>query len=78
MFQSSTIEYVRLPSTLRSIEYNAFRNCKNLKALQLGENIVMLGRGCFYGSGLMEVTLSRGITEIPNQAFCKCASLARV
>ena len=31
IFEESAVEYVELPSTLKRIERNAFRDCKNLK-----------------------------------------------
>ena len=30
VFQGSAVEEVHFPSTLKRIEYNAFRNCRNL------------------------------------------------
>ena len=52
VFQDSAIEEVTLPSTLRKIEYNAFRNCKYLKSIALPRNLEKIGTGCFQESGI--------------------------
>ena len=35
VFENTAVENVKLPSTLRRIECNAFRKCKNLKHINL-------------------------------------------
>ena len=52
VFQGSTIEEVTLPSTLKVIEYDAFRNCKNLKYITLPDGLGKIGMRCFYESGI--------------------------
>ena len=47
VFQGSVIESVTLPSTLKRIEYNAFRGCANLKSVTLPEGLEYIGMSCF-------------------------------
>ena len=47
VFEDSSIEKVELPSTLRRIEYNTFRNCKNLKSISLPETLEHINKWCF-------------------------------
>ena len=47
VFQGSAIENVTLPSTLKRIEYNAFRECVNLTSVTLPEGLEYIGEFCF-------------------------------
>ena len=47
VFEESALENIKLPSTLRRIEYSAFKNCKNLKSIGLPEKIEYIGKKCF-------------------------------
>lgn len=44
LFEQSGVKHVGLPSTLKKIEYSAFKDCKNLK------NIVLPGRLEYIGT----------------------------
>ena len=47
----------------------AFRNCKNLRKIQLNR-VTAIGEGCFENNqSLKEVTLPQGLKTIPNYAF---------
>ena len=59
-FQGSGLERVRLPATLKRVEYWAFRDCARLRVVALPEGLEYLGRQCFWGAGLREVALPRG------------------
>ena len=52
IFQGSAVESVSLPSTLKRIEYSAFRNCKHLKSVALPKGLEKIGEGCFCESGI--------------------------
>lgn len=47
VFESTSVERVELPSTLKRIEYSAFENCKNLKIIDLPEGLEHIGERCF-------------------------------
>lgn len=47
VFEASAVERVMLPSTLKKIEYSAFKDCRSLKCIALPENLERIGRWCF-------------------------------
>ena len=47
VFEDSALESVKLPPTLKRIEYSAFKNCKNLKGINLPERLEYIGMWCF-------------------------------
>ena len=55
VFEDSSIESVKLPTTLKRIECNVFKNCKNLKNIKLPDSLEYIGTQCFFGSGLTKV-----------------------
>ena len=44
VFDGSGLKRVKLPSTLRRIEYSAFRDCKDLKSIHLPERLEYIGK----------------------------------
>ena len=47
VFHESALESIKLPSTLKRIEYSTFENCKNLKSVDLPEKLEYIGKQCF-------------------------------
>ena len=47
VFEESAVEHVKLPSTLRRIEYDAFKKCKSLKSIDLPKKLEYIGKRCF-------------------------------
>lgn len=47
VFTESALESVELPSTLKRIERNAFKHCKNLKSINLPDHLEYIGKSCF-------------------------------
>ena len=75
VFERSAVENVALPSTLRKIEYRAFRECKNLKHVKLPEALEYIRAMCFSGSGLEEVKLPASVRTVAACAFYRCEQL---
>ncbi|MBR4564995.1 MAG: leucine-rich repeat protein [Paludibacteraceae bacterium] len=69
------IKTVTFPSTLTKIEGRAFYECKKLEAANLPDNITELGDECFAYSGIETLTLPKGLTVIPKEAFSFCENL---
>lgn len=71
-FHYSTVEVVCLPSTLRRIEYGAFRECKNLRRVVFPNKLEYIGRYGFFKSGIEEVTFPPSLKEVRARAFQFC------
>lgn len=67
-----------LPSTLKRLEDRTFSGCKSLKDVQLRQGLESIGKQCFSGSGIEEVTLPGTLMEIEDLAFHDCSSLTVV
>ena len=62
---------------MKEIGTGAFHSCKNLKQVTFaeGSRLEELGRGCFYRSGIEEVTLPGTVKEVGDGAFDNCSQL---
>lgn len=78
VFQNSAVENVKLPKTLKRIEYKAFANCNNLKAIQLPKGLEYVGTLCFCNSGLEEIVFPQTVKTISASAFQSCKHLHQV
>ena len=72
VFQDSALVNVRLPSTLRRIEYYAFQNCRRLKGITLPEKLEHVGQYCFWGSGLRLIRVLGAAIPGGEDAFRGC------
>lgn len=77
-FESSAIQDIQFPSSLRKIESDTFFCCKNLRGVKIPSGVECIGKRCFKGSGIEEVTLPSTLHEIGNDAFKNCGSLKTV
>ena len=69
VFESSTLEHVELPSTLKRIEYSAFRDCEGLRSVVLPDGLEVIGRRAFRDTGLTQVRLPRSLRDVQVGAF---------
>lgn len=62
-----------------TIAPNAFKNCKKLKNVTIGNNILVIGKGAFSGcSKLKSVSLGKNVTTIADKAFYKDTSITKI
>ena len=47
VFWECALESVRLPSTLKRIEYRTFENCHFLRTIELPDGLEYIGKKCF-------------------------------
>lgn len=74
-FMFSQIESIKLPDSLTTIEGWAFQGC-TIRSIEMPDTITEMGELAFRWCGELEnVRLSRGLTEIPQQAFEGCPRL---
>ena len=64
VFYESGITTISLPSTLKTIEAETFRNCRNLKRVEIPNGTEYIGAGCFWGSGIEEISLPSTLRKI--------------
>ena len=69
VFEGSALESIELPSTLKRIEYRVFFGCKNLKHIELPENLEHIGNWCFCGSGLEKTMILKPVKSIGDGVF---------
>jgi formylglycine-generating enzyme required for sulfatase activity len=73
------LEKVTLPSTLVSIEKEAFRRCTNLESVDLPEGVVFIGDGAFQDcTYVKEVSLPSTLRHVGSSAFANTTSLGKV
>lgn len=78
VFSNSAVEDVRLPSTLKRIEYSAFRGCRHLKSIRLPDRLEKICNRCFEESGIEEIIFPASVKTIDAEAFHCCESLRSV
>ncbi len=72
------LEKIALPNGIECIGASAFEQCKRLKEIDLPDTIVELGSKCFYGSGLINVKIPKGVSIIKTCLFYDCEKLENV
>lgn len=65
-----------IPSTVKSVDTEAFYNCDALKSLNMTNSVTFIGSSSFYDcSNLEYVNFSKNITLISEKAFSRCSKL---
>ena len=72
------MENVRLPSTLRRIEYSAFEGCGCLRHITLPERLECVGRKCFCQSALEVVEVPPALNTVGRKAFATRCCLKKI
>lgn len=75
VFQSSGLQKVHLPSTLKEIGRSAFEYCTGLKNVRFPDKLERIGTNAFAGSGLEEVALPPSTKTVDPGAFRLCRTL---
>ena len=70
VFEGSALEHIELPSSLRSIEYAAFRDCESLKSIQLPLSLKRVEARMFAGcKNLKAVDIPKNVTYVGEACF---------
>lgn len=78
-FGMSSVASVKIPSTLKSIPYLGFYQCKNLNNVVIPGNVKEIGISAFsWCESLTNLTISEGVQKIDQAAFFRCNKLSEV
>ena len=79
-FYKSGIKKVVIPSTVTTLETDAFLECSNLKEVVFAENskLTAIPAKCFEGTAIESIVLPEGIKTISYAAFRNCKTLTSV
>jgi hypothetical protein len=70
-FEESLIEFIILPTTLRTITANTFQYCDNLMSIHIPESVTTIGNNAFRGcSNLDSVTVASNNTKYYGSGNC--------
>ena len=77
-FQENTdLVSVQLPSSVVSIDQNAFKGCTKLSSINIPDSTATIGFGAFEGcTGLNSISIPSSVTSIGEYAFRDCSSLS--
>ena len=79
-FRSCTsLESIRLPSTITEVDEDTFYQCNNLRVVILKEGLKKISHGAFENCNTLEsISLPSTVTEINDGIFEGCSSLREV
>lgn len=78
-FGGSDIKSIDIPGSVRSINDNAFRNCKGLALLRLHEGLEKIGDMAFLGcEALTEINIPESVKDVGIYSFAYCKKLRAV
>jgi hypothetical protein len=74
-----SISYYGKTYKVTSIEKNAFKDCRYLNSVTIGNNVTTVGKGAFTGCyRLNSVILGNSVTDICDALFMNCSSLTSI
>ena len=78
-FSSCSVASISLPSTLKTINTNAFYQCDALTSITIPGSVTSINKSAFYDcSALTSVTFNEGLETIGEAAFAYCLKLGNV
>ena len=77
-FINMRLEEVILPKTVKQIHNSAFKDCKWLKNVDLGESLITIGTSAFENTQLTKISFPKTLKEIYSNAFNHVQTLKEV
>ncbi len=80
LFESCDFYSIKLPASIESIEYSAFKNCSKLISVNILSNIIeTIEQGAFEGcTNLISINIPDSVNYISNSVFKNCSKLMSV
>lgn len=78
MFSSSSLEKIKIPSSVTYIGTGVFSGCRSLENIDLPNSLSYIGNGAFAGTSIKNITLPPKISRISDGLFKKCENLENV
>ena len=75
----NAIESITIPAGVKEISADCFRDCTNLKQINLSDGLEGIGSGAFSGCKAIEsITIPAGVKEISDGCFRDCTNLKQI
>ena len=75
---NGSIKEIKLPSSVKTIETNAFGSCNNMESIVLNEGLESIGNYAFTNDyALTQMTVPSTVKEIGHEAFRYCTKMTR-
>lgn len=78
MFQKTLYKAIKLPSNVKRIEVNAFRDNHRLREITLPESLEYIGSYAFAGCALTHIEIPDNVTEMGDRGVQDCRSLTSI
>jgi hypothetical protein len=76
LFGCSQLNSVVIPAAVASIEDEAFKNCYNLRLVNMPEGLNTIGKSVFSGcESLLSIVIPESVSAIGDYAFYNCSGL---
>ncbi|KAK8834412.1 hypothetical protein M9Y10_013322 [Tritrichomonas musculus] len=70
---------ITIPSSVKTIDKNAFSNCKYLRYVDMSSSIITIGDSAFFDcASLLEIEIPSSVKSIGASAFLGCSSLTQI
>ncbi len=78
-YRCSTLEYLSIPSAVKTIGNSAFSACDELKNVTLSEGLIRIGSGAFSScTAMWSISIPASVTSLGDALFGACSNLSTV